>query len=474
MLGIVAGIIFLLGAVGVVVICWRLDRVQKAVRGKFTEDAQDLSAPLSDYVDRAVLPDTLHLNFDMIMLNNHESKLAADPKWEFPRNQLIIEQTLGEGEFGRVLRARAKDIAGQSGYTTVAVKTLKEDAGEGASTTPGGPVYLIIEFAQYGSLRSYLRRSRQIKTECRPQFTAPSGDCDPHQNYDHPAASQVTPKDILSFAWQISNGMSYLSDVKLVHRDLAARNVLLATGKICKISDFGLTRDIYEDDAYFKRSKGRVPVKWMAPESLSDHLYTSKSDVWSFGILIWELVTLGASPYPGVPVQNLFHLLSQGYRMERPENCSPALYKVMRSCWHIDPTERPEFSDLASKFEKMLGDSVEYLDLSTNVIHNRSYFCMNFDEDNDIITTTNNNKESSINYLEKLQPYVKCGDSDKVLEPVLDNTLKVGNDTVVVTTQGYESPIKFENKSNRPKTPTNESPQYYTDMAQRNKNKDVQ
>ncbi|KAK9751969.1 Protein tyrosine and serine/threonine kinase [Popillia japonica] len=177
MLGIVAGIIFLLGAVGVVVICWRLDRVQKAVRGKFTEDAQDLSAPLSDYVDRAVLPDTLHLNFDMIMLNNHESKLAADPKWEFPRNQLIIEQTLGEGEFGRVLRARAKDIAGQSGYTTVAVKTLKEDAGEGelndllseyellkevshpnvirllgASTTPGGPVYLIIEFAQYGSL----------------------------------------------------------------------------------------------------------------------------------------------------------------------------------------------------------------------------------------------------------------------------------------------------------------------------------
>ncbi|KRT85667.1 hypothetical protein AMK59_317, partial [Oryctes borbonicus] len=115
MLGIIAGIVFLLGAVGVVVICWRLDRVQKAVRGKFTEDVQDLSAPLSDYVDRAVLPDTLHLNFDMIMRNNHESKLATDPKWEFPRNQLIIEQTLGEGEFGRVLRARAKDIAGQTG-----------------------------------------------------------------------------------------------------------------------------------------------------------------------------------------------------------------------------------------------------------------------------------------------------------------------------------------------------------------------
>lgn len=95
--------------------------------------------------------------------------------------------------------------------------------------------------------------------------------------------------------------------------------------KVCKISDFGLTRDIYEDDAYYKRSKGRVPVKWMAPESLSDHVYTSKSDVWSFGIVVWELVTLGATPYPGIAVHNLFHLLKTGYRMERPENCSQEL-----------------------------------------------------------------------------------------------------------------------------------------------------
>lgn len=117
--------------------------------------------------------------------------------------------------------------------------------------------------------------------------------------------------------------------------------MLVASEKICKISDFGLTRDIYEDDAYFKKSKGRgnlpklsfqffisifsVPVKWMAPESLSDHIYTNKSDVWSFGILLWELITLGASPYPGIMVQSLFHLLKTGYRMERPENCSVAL-----------------------------------------------------------------------------------------------------------------------------------------------------
>uniref|UniRef100_A0A6P7G961 Proto-oncogene tyrosine-protein kinase receptor Ret-like n=1 Tax=Diabrotica virgifera virgifera TaxID=50390 RepID=A0A6P7G961_DIAVI len=274
--------------------------------------------------------------------------LQPDPKWEFPRSQLVIEQTLGEGEFGKVLRAKANNICGKQGFTTVAVKTLKDDAREselndllseyqllkevshpnvirllGVSTTPGGPVYLIIEYAEFGSLRNYLRRTRHLQNNStEPQILLKE---DPVGHYDEPKVSDITPKDLLSFAWQICNGMGYLSDMKLVHRDLAARNVLLADDKVCKISDFGLTRDVYEDNAYLKRSKGRVPVKWMAPESLADHIYTTKSDVWSFGILVWELVTLGATPYPGIAVQNLFHLLRQGYRMERPDNCSVGL-----------------------------------------------------------------------------------------------------------------------------------------------------
>ncbi|GLH10116.1 Tyrosine-protein kinase receptor torso [Gryllus bimaculatus] len=168
--------------------------------------------------------------------------------------------------------------------------------------------------------------------------------------------------------------MAYLSDIKLVHRDLAARNVLVAEGGICKISDFGLTRDVYEDDTYMKRSKGRVPVKWMSLESLADHMYTSKSDVWSFGVLLWELVTLGASPYPGVAVHNLFHLLKAGYRMQRPDNCSPALYRIMRSCWNESPDDRPTFKELTSIFEKMLQDGVDYLDLNPRSVHNMTYF----------------------------------------------------------------------------------------------------
>jgi len=129
-----------------------------------------------------------------------------------------------------------------------------------------------------------------------------------------------------------------------VHRDLAARNVLMAANKVCKVSDFGLTRDVYEGDTYLKTSKGRgkqlplrirpdvissfwyaVPIKWMALESLSDHVYTSKSDVWSFGVLLWELSTLGANPYPGISPERLYRLLKTGYRMEKPDNCSQQL-----------------------------------------------------------------------------------------------------------------------------------------------------
>nr|XP_022910564.1 proto-oncogene tyrosine-protein kinase receptor Ret isoform X1 [Onthophagus taurus]XP_022910572.1 proto-oncogene tyrosine-protein kinase receptor Ret isoform X2 [Onthophagus taurus] len=498
MLGIASGVVSLLGFVAVIVVYWRHDRAQKGVRGKLSQDAQDLQAPLSDYVDRSILQDSLQLNFDMITALNQEHKIGPDPRWEFPRGQLIIEQTLGEGEFGRVLRAKAKDIAGQVGHTTVAVKTLKEDArgGEladllseyellkdvshpnvikllGACTSPGGPVYLIIEFAQYGSLRSYLRRSRHLKPETRHPRILSLDENDPSLNYDHPNATveKILPKDILSFAWQISKGMSYLAEIKLVHRDLAARNVLLATGKVCKISDFGLTRDVYEDNAYFKRSKGRVPVKWMAPESLSDHVYTSKSDVWSFGILVWELVTLGATPYPGVLVQNLFNFLRQGYRMERPENCSVTLYKTMRNCWNLDPNERPSFQALTDKFEKMLTDGVDYLDLSTNAIHNRSYFCANINSDKEEnIENSNNNSPvaPSVNYLDKLQQYVKCGESDKLLN---DNSQVEYNNitnvalTTNLSTQGYESPNKLPNTTERSVTPTNECPQYYTSMA---------
>ncbi|OWK07999.1 FGFR2, partial [Cervus elaphus hippelaphus] len=110
-----------------------------------------------------------------------------------------------------------------------------------------------------------------------------------------------------------------------IHRDLAARNVLVTENNVMKIADFGLARDINNIDYYKKTTNGRLPVKWMAPEALFDRVYTHQSDVWSFGVLMWEIFTLGGSPYPGIPVEELFKLLKEGHRMDKPANCTNEL-----------------------------------------------------------------------------------------------------------------------------------------------------
>ncbi|XP_053306575.1 proto-oncogene tyrosine-protein kinase receptor Ret [Spea bombifrons] len=310
-------------------------------------------------------------------------KIAEDPKWEFPRKNLVLGKTLGEGEFGKVVKATAFRLKGKAGYTTVAVKMLKESASPSelrdllsefnllkqvnhphviklyGACTQDGPLHLIVEYAKYGSLRSFLRESRKVGPS--------SGDSNRNSSYlDNPDERALTMGDLISFAWQISRGMQYLAEMKLVHRDLAARNVLVAEGRKMKISDFGLSRDVYEEDSYVKRSKGRIPVKWMAIESLFDHIYTTQSDVWSFGVLLWEIVTLGGNPYPGIAPERLFNLLKTGYRMEKPENCSDEMYNLMLKCWKQEPDKRQTFGEISKELEKMMVKSRDYLDLAAS------------------------------------------------------------------------------------------------------------
>lgn len=210
------------------------------------------------------------------------------------------------------------------------------------SYSKGETPWIILEFCVFESLKNYLLASRLIETR------SDTGNVD-----------KIDAKDILNFSMQIAQGMVYLSSKKLVHRDLAARNVLLAEGKICKISDFGLTRKLCpETDVYSKCSNDKVPLKWMSPESLSiAEEYTTKSDCWSFGILGYELVMLGKSPYPEVQVFNhkdLFAQLKDGYRMSRPQNCSKDLFSIFESCWNFNPADRPTFSELVGSFQKLL------------------------------------------------------------------------------------------------------------------------
>ncbi|KAI5090427.1 platelet-derived growth factor receptor alpha [Silurus meridionalis] len=192
------------------------------------------------------------------------------------------------------------------------------------------------------------------------------------EDYDHPPSHKhfnesevekllsddsegLTTMDLLSFTYQVARGMEFLASKNCVHRDLAARNVLLSQGKIVKICDFGLARDIMHDNNYVSKGSTFLPVKWMAPESIFDNLYTTLSDVWSYGILLWEIFSLGGTPYPGMVVDSSFYnKIKSGYRMAKPEHASSNVYELMVKCWNNEPEKRPSFHSLSESMATLL------------------------------------------------------------------------------------------------------------------------
>ncbi|XP_037959349.1 tyrosine-protein kinase receptor torso-like [Teleopsis dalmanni] len=174
--------------------------------------------------------------------------------------------------------------------------------------------------------------------------------------------------DLADIAKQVALGMEFLSMNKVVHRDLAARNVLVTPDRTVKIADFGLSRDVYRENIYQKTGNGKLPIKWMALESLTHQIYTTQSDVWSYGILLYEIVTLGGSPYPAIPTNRLVQYLKSGHRMDKPIHCEQQLYDLMLTCWNANPADRPTFTEILQKLDKFLvkelTDKTEY---TTNV-----------------------------------------------------------------------------------------------------------
>ncbi|XP_056645512.1 insulin-like receptor [Diorhabda sublineata] len=276
-------------------------------------------------------------------------------EWEVSRDQIIVDKELGQGSFGMVWDGIAKDIRGAA-EVRCAVKTVPLHATErerleflneasvmkAFDTThvvrllgvvsEGQPTLVIMELMANGDLKSYLRSHRPDMENYNPNHNK------------HPP----TLKQILQMAIEIADGMAYLSAKKFVHRDLAARNCMVSENLVVKIGDFGMTRDIYETDYYRKGTKGLLPVRWMAPESLKDGVFTSSSDVWSYGVVLWEMATLASQPYQGLANDQVLRYVIDGGVMERPENCPDKLYTLMRYCWQHKPSSRPTFLKLCS------------------------------------------------------------------------------------------------------------------------------
>nr|BAS29645.2 Torso [Mamestra brassicae] len=330
----------------------------------------------------------------------------TEDRWEVRADKLVLHEVIGEGAFGVVRRATLAPHGVQ-----VAVKMLKDfpsldeirsfrsemELMKSVGVHPhlvslvgcctGRRPLIVAEYCSRGDLLSYLRCTWDVMLskrnakyynnnidisdyrndlfKCKTQMESSKLVVNKLYELQEICDKELTALDLLSFCRQIAMGMEFLAANRVVHRDLAARNILVTGDRTLKIADFGLSRDVYEENQYKQKGNGKMPVKWMALESLTRRIYTTQSDVWSFGVVVWEIATVGGAPYASVPGARLPRLLRSGYRMPKPNNCSPQLYDLMLSCWRTHPRERPTFAELHQRLDELLNSACanQYLSL---------------------------------------------------------------------------------------------------------------
>lgn len=264
-------------------------------------------------------------------------------------------KVLGSGAFGTVYKG-IWIPDGENVKIPVAIKVLRENTSPKANKEILDEAYVM---AGVGSpyvsrlLGICLTSTVQLVTQLMPYG------CLLDHVREH--RGRLGSQDLLNWCVQIAKGMSYLEDVRLVHRDLAARNVLVKSPNHVKITDFGLARLLDIDETEYHADGGKVPIKWMALESILRRRFTHQSDVWSYGVTVWELMTFGAKPYDGIPAREIPDLLEKGERLPQPPICTIDVYMIMVKCWMIDSECRPRFRELVSEFSRMARDPQRFV-----------------------------------------------------------------------------------------------------------------
>ncbi|XP_029966899.1 tyrosine-protein kinase SRK2 [Salarias fasciatus] len=296
----------------------------------YSRQADGLCVQLGSPCKKTEVPLPFSMSFDTV------------DQWEIDRKSIKLLKKLGAGQFGEVYEGL------WNGTTAVAVKTLKAGTMDRedflreaqimktlhhkrliqlyAVCTMEEPIYIVTELMEHGSLLEYLQKDR---------------------------GSTLHTSDQIEMAAQVASGMAYLELQNYIHRDLAARNILVGENNICKVADFGLARVFMkESDSVYEAKEGtKFPVKWTAPEAINENKFTIKSDIWSFGILLYEILTFGQMPYPTMTNFQTIQSLSQGYRMPCPPKCPKKLYQIMLDCWIEQAQDRPTFETLQWKLE---------------------------------------------------------------------------------------------------------------------------
>ncbi|XP_005744114.1 high affinity nerve growth factor receptor [Pundamilia nyererei] len=288
------------------------------------------------------------------------------------RQDIVLKWELGEGAFGKVYLAECANLSPDNDKMLVAIKTLK-DANESTRQdfqreaelltvlqhqhivrfygvcTDGEPLAMVFEYMRHGDLNRFLR--------------AHGPDAHILDESKMPPLGELTLPQMLHIAAQIASGMVYLASLHFVHRDLATRNCLVGEGLVVKIGDFGMSRDIYSTDYYRVGGRTMLPIRWMPPESIMYRKFTTESDIWSFGVVLWEIFTYGKQPWYQLSNSEAIECITQGRELERPRTCPKEVYLLMQGCWQREPQQRMVMKDIHSRLLALVKNPPVYLDI---------------------------------------------------------------------------------------------------------------